>query len=198
MWPFSRVDPKKRFWDYFAQNQARFRDPKAFDRAALDKLSDLLRAVQEGLAVEFTMEAGRAVEIVISADGRRELFSSVIDVVSAAPSLEGWRVSAFRQPGRIDASISFNGAKLGADDIWFRAEPRPSGLALVLHVRGMTAANHQQLGGAVILLLDNALGEHAVVTSIASVDFAALPADPAAAGLKPFRELPAAVPRVVH
>lgn len=57
------------------------------------------------MVYEFVVADGRAHELVISADGRPELFGAVIDIVKAAPALEGWKVTAFRQPRPTTVSI---------------------------------------------------------------------------------------------
>jgi hypothetical protein len=194
MWPFRKKDPVVSFWGWFAENGERFRDPKSADaRRALDKLHQLLRAIRPGLVAEFTCADERAVEIAISADGQAELFDAVTDVVKAAPPLEGWKVSAFRQPGNTDVTIRFGGTTLSAADIWFARNDASGRVDLVLYVRGMDETNYGQLGGAVMILLDNALGEYAMATAIGSVDFAPLPPDPTSAGLIPFVDLPPAV-----
>jgi hypothetical protein len=196
MWPFKKKDPTERFWTWFAENCEAFRDPPGDDRRNIDKLGSLLSEIREGLVVEFSLTGGRAEEIVISADGKKDLFAAVIEVVQAAPPIPGWRVTAFRQPGNPNVTIEMNGMKLGANDIWFSAEPSDGKTDLLLLVRGMTEENHQMLAGAVFVLLDNALGEFIVETALGDVNFGPLSGDPAADGLRPLTELRACVERV--
>lgn len=168
------------------------------DRDALDRLQDLLAAVQPGLVFEFTVEDGSACELSISANGNRALFGAVIDVVTSAPELEGWKISAFRQPSAISARIKMDGIALGPDDIWFRHKPDGHATAVLFYVRGICDENHEQVQTAVFVLVDNALGELASATGLGQVGFSVLPDDPAAAGLRPFADLPTVVKPVLQ
>lgn len=192
------MTPIDRFWTWFAGNSEQFRDAPGNDRRALDELGSLLSEIRDGLVVEFSLTDGRADEVVVSADGKKDLFASVIDVVQAAPPIPGWRVTAFRQPGNPNVTIEMNGIELGANDIWFSAEPSDGKTDLLLLVRGMTEENHQMLAGAVFILLDNALGEFIVETAVGDVNFGPLSGDPEADGLRPLTELRACVERVAQ
>jgi hypothetical protein len=198
MWPFGKKDPTVALWSWFRKSGEAFRDPHALDPRAIEKLGSLLAAIEDGLVFEFVMADGRANELVISADGRPELFGAVIDVVKAAPALEGWKVTAFRQPGPTTVSIEMGGSKMSYEDIWFRASSSRGRTDLVLAVRGMTEQNHEQLAGAVFILLDNALGEYVAGTSLGEVSFADLPADPPSGGFRPLAEVSLAVTRIVQ
>lgn len=198
MWPFSKKDPTGALWSWFRRSGEAFRDPHALDPRAIEKLGSLLAAIEDGLVFEFVMADGRANELVISADGRPELFGAVIDVVKAAPALEGWKVTAFRQPGPTTVSIEMGGSKMSYEDIWFRSSSSRGRTDLVLAVRGMTEQNHEQLAGAVFILLDNALGEFVAGTSLGEVSFADLPADPPSGGFRPLAEVSLAVTRIVQ
>jgi hypothetical protein len=198
MWPFGKKDPTVALWSWFRKSGEAFRDPHALDPRAIEKLGSLLSAIEDGLVFEFVMADGRANELVISADGRPELFGAVIDVVKAAPALEGWKVTAFRQPGPTTVSIEMGGSKMSYEDIWFRSSSSRGRTDLVLAVRGMTEQNHEQLAGAVFILLDNALGEYVAGTSLGEVSFADLPADPPSGGFRPLAEVSLAVTRIVQ
>lgn len=198
MWPFGKKDPTVALWSWFRKSGEAFRDPHALDPRAIEKLGSLLSAIEDGLVFEFVMADGRANELVISADGRPELFGAVIDVVKAAPALEGWKVTAFRQPGPTTVSIEMGGSKMSYEDIWFRSSSSRGRTDLVLAVRGMTEQNHEQLAGAVFILLDNALGEYVAGTSLGEVSFADLPADPPSGGFRPLAEVSLAVTRIAQ
>lgn len=198
MWPFRKKDPTNELWSWFRKSGEAFRDPHALDPRAMQKLARLLSAIENGVVYEFAVADGRAHELVISADGRPELFGAVIDIVKAAPALEGWKITAFRQPGPATVSIDMGGSRMSHEDIWFRASSSRGRTDLVLAVRGMTEQNHELLAGAVFILLDNALGEYVAATALGEVSFADLPADPPSAGFRPFIEVSQAVERVVQ
>lgn len=183
-------------WNWFEENATRLHDPDAITEAVLDELREKLAAIHPGLVYEFSGEHGRANEFIISADGEKELFPTVIEVVKAAPTLPDWKVSAFRQPGSIDAVIEINGSRLGPEDIWFEATIDGEHMDLSLFVAGVTPSNRDDLAGALMILLDNALGEYAAVTAVRSVNVKPLPAN--RTGLRPFIKLPQAVCRVIQ
>jgi hypothetical protein len=89
--------PPEEFWSWFAANAERMRrthpellvrDPGL--RGALDRY-------QAGLIPEFhAREVEGRRQIIISADGDRDLFPAVETLVAAAPDIPGWRVIAFR------------------------------------------------------------------------------------------------------
>ncbi|MBK9036585.1 MAG: hypothetical protein IPL61_35935 [Myxococcales bacterium] len=198
MWPFGKKNPTDELWSWFRKHGETFRDPRSLDPRAIEKLGRLLSAIEDGIVYEFVMADGRANELVISADGRPGLFGTVIDIVNAAPSLAGWKITAFRQPGPMTGTIEMGDVKLSYEDIWFQSSNDGGRTNLVLGVRGMTEENHQQLAGAVFILLDDALGEFVAGTSLGAVDFADLPADPPSKGFRPLVEVTQVVKRIVQ
>ena len=58
--------------------------------------------------------------------------------------------------------------------------------------------NHERVAGAVFILLDNALGEFLVATAVGAIEFAPLPEDPVAVGLRPLTSLRDAVSRLIQ
>lgn len=192
MWFWKKRDPIEEFWAWFAANAESFRAMNPPNDRALKQLHGKLAEVKAGLVPEFALENGVATTLVISADGNRALFPDVVAVVRRAPELPGWRIVAFRQPGRLTVAIEMHGQRLGAADLWFSTEQDGAKTGVNLFVRGLTDDNRQLLGGAAFLLLDNALGEYLVETAIGFVDFHPLPEEPGP-GLRPFPELVEAI-----
>src|SRR5688500_16325021 len=87
-----------RFWSWFTANAARFGDDESAQEPLLDELTAALNRVEPGLTFEIGFGHAAPRELVISADGRLELFAAVVALVSAAPSVPGWTVAPFRQP----------------------------------------------------------------------------------------------------
>jgi hypothetical protein len=117
----------------------------------------------------------------------------VTALVAAAPSLAGWKIIAFRQRGGLELFVEIGERKLAPDDLWFRAATAGERVDLAVYVQGFGAASDATLKQAGYLLLDNALGEYDVETKIGPIEWRALPADPAGAGLTPLRRLPEVV-----
>jgi hypothetical protein len=129
----------------------------------------------------------------ISADGRQELFPKVEEAVKAAPAaLPGWKIQAFRPRGALTAEIDMGGQTLGYDDIWCEVSRSGGGATITLRIRGLTPESTRALGGAALILLDNAVGEYDAVTKIHGLDCGPLPPDPQRSErFFPLRELPA-------
>jgi hypothetical protein len=193
-----QADPARaRFWDWFRANGDRLRDtmygPDQDAReAASAELREAVEPVQPGLVLEFgPAPEGGPRQLVVSADGRPERVNAVKEFVASAPALRGWDVVAFRPRMPIGDSIEIvlGAERVGAGDIWFQVTADDDGLNLTLNVRGLTAANERLRGLGASLMAEHAVGEGDAMTLLSSLRFAALPDDPAAAGLRPFPDL---------
>jgi hypothetical protein len=135
----------------------------------------------------------------VSANGDRELFPRVEEVVRAAPKLDGWTVQPFRPRGRMDGvAITLNDQTLAGDDVWCEIEKvrRGGAVDLVLHIRGVTVETGDVLSNAAMILLDNAIGEYDAVMRVASIDLALLEGTPKKSErFFPLRDLPAFLDR---
>src|SRR5689334_11672311 len=86
------------FWRWFQANAERLAPGAQQPDELMDELGAALERVEEGLTFELEADRQGHNELVISADGRRELFSTVVALVGAAPAIPGWTVVPFRQP----------------------------------------------------------------------------------------------------
>ncbi|MBI2844088.1 MAG: hypothetical protein HYX78_11870 [Armatimonadetes bacterium] len=181
--------PEQRFWDWFAQNSNRLAAVETCREPVCDELLKQLIKVKRGLVFTFgPVKDGRR-EFIVSADGNRELFPDVQRLVAAAPSLPAWDVIAFRPAIEDPAgfSVQFGDKKLDIDDVWFDARPNGGRVDIVLYIRN---GPDDVVAGAAFFLLDHLLGEYDVETKIGVVEYAALPAEPVSAGLRPLSKLP--------
>lgn len=186
--------PAAEFWRWFEGNARRLAAEQRPSEATLDEIQGELQKAAPGLAFEIGYEgAGVPRVLVISADGIRDRFADVKRLVAAAPpKLPGWRVVAFRQR-KADFEVQYAGLRVHPRDVWFESEGVGGALNVVVHVRDAGSHPLPALQGAVLLLLDSALGEYDVETRIDGIDIRPLPRDPKAAGLKPLSELAAVV-----
>ncbi len=185
--------PTIEFWNWFAENKDHFRTFDADRQELIDEISQRLKAIDERLTWEISPEHEGMCGLVISADGRRAVFPIVRAVVAAAPELPGWQVRAFRQ--RVDLgqfTLEFAGREITTGDFYFQLSRQGSSLDLAYYLPGLTAENRDVLMHISFILLDMALGEEDVALGIRYIDHHPVPADPAAEGLHPLTELPAA------
>jgi hypothetical protein len=193
--------PESRFWQWFAANSDRLQRFQEDQEQLFDELGTELNRVHAGLTFEFgPVEEGRR-HFVVSADGIRDRFPAVERLVAAAPDLPGWNILPFRQRVGTELTIQYGDIELGAEDIWFTAEPQGDRVNLTLYVRGLPPkfppGRRKMHQGAAFILLDAALGEYDTEMKVGGIDWKPLPKDPAAEGLRPFPELPEAVDRMV-
>ena len=195
-------EQEREFWEWFAANEARYRVfvPGGPERDALfAELTRRLGRVRRG--VRFAFDAPDEAnpdeprELVLSADGNRDLFPAVRRLADAAPppdALPGWKVVAFRPRVRDLAGVALllGETVIGADDLWLALKPRGDRIDLDLYLRGLLEASEREIQKACLLLLDYALGEYDVGTKVGALDIHALPEDPAGSGLIPYPRLP--------
>jgi hypothetical protein len=187
---FKFGSPEQMFWLWFAENSEQLLVVKTAEEPICDELDKKIREIHPGLAFAFGPIKDGQRDFIISADGSRELFPVVKKLAAAAPDLPGWTIIAFRPPGNIEASVKFGDYQLGPDDIWFITRPAPRGMGLTLFIKGLSGQTREVLTQAIMILLDNALGEYNVEAKIKHLDLRPLPGNPAELGLRPFRELP--------
>ena len=98
------------FWQWFVQNSASIAKIRTAREPIAMSLGAQLRAIDKHLTFELG-PPGPVREFIISADGVREAFPSVVRLVAAARAPKGWKVIAFRQrkPG---LTVELEGIKL--------------------------------------------------------------------------------------
>ena len=192
---FSRATPQQRFWKWFAENSAPYRNFSPHDtnlNEIFDVLQEQLDKVADGFVFEFSGHVEGNREFILSADGDARVFPAVRALIDAAPSLSGWTFIAFRQRGDANVSVQVNDFELGPKQIFFRLARAGEKIDITLYIENLHALTDHQSGIASFLLLDNALGEEAVALRIGAIERAPLREHPRGEGLRPLNELPAA------
>jgi len=198
------ISPQARFWQWFQANGGRLQASMYGEghdarEEAAEELRQASANVQEGLVLEIgSSPSSEIAQLVISAEGNRELFDAVMDFVASAPQMPGWEVVAFRPRMNIHDSIviRIENEEVSPEDVWFRIEENPDGLDLILYVRGLTTQNERIRGLGAMLMAEHAVGERDNMTLLTSLDVAPLPDEPTAEGLRPFRNLIAVFDKV--
>ena len=187
------------FWSWLRANTSRIQSGGRKGAAkAAEELSRAFKKSYPDLVWEITPSNSGPWIFCVSADGNLEFFEEVKLAVTNAPaSIPGWEIKAFRQRGSLDAVIDMNGRKLGYDDIWCSVQAEEARANATLLVRDLTLESAEQLLGAALVLLDNAVGEHDSVTKISEINNGPLPSKPVrSAALFPLSELPAYLDRL--
>jgi hypothetical protein len=160
----ANVDKVQIFWRWFELHENELFDVVSYDAHVLDSLRDELQKVRDGL----TFELGNTAEtrdLVISADGDKDLFPQVISLVKGAPNLRRWRFVAFRPRGIFPVEIAIGEKVADSKDVSFSLLDNGEVAGIRLFIPGYEA---NDLGWREIgyLLLDHALGEYDVEQSL--------------------------------
>jgi len=181
------VGERESFWNWFLANRERLHGGAYDDEALLDEVADALHLVDARLAFEIgPPEPVR--EFVISADGLKDVFPSVVSLVSAAPNIPQWKINAFRPRRTLLPSVELNGCIVEPEDVLFSLlnNGEIAGIHPFLpnfHAENVTL---QQIG---YLLLDSALGEFDVEMNLGLIKMLDV-SSPEEFKRYPFSELP--------
>lgn len=164
---------EERFWDWFKAKESSYY-PEAGDREELfTELRTQLQGIDENLTFQFApIQKNKIKELTISADGIVSSFPAVSSLVSKAPHLKNWKISAFRQrvPGD-DMGIEYDGlgVKIAYSDIFFRYAQDSTKLDLELSIHNYQES--EEFKNATYVLLDGLIGEYDMGTRISSINF---------------------------
>jgi len=184
-----RINPHKRFWEWFQANSDQLAAVKNGEDPILQELSHELQRVHPKLTFEMGLGEDDPFEFIVSADGISSVFPAVEQLVAAAPILANWKIIAFRQPKGADFGILYEDFPLEPEDVWFSYRPRNDKIDVTIYIRNLSSDNDRQAVGASFILLDNALGEYMVATGIGLIEHKPLPDDPVARGLSPLSDI---------
>jgi hypothetical protein len=187
------------FWSWVGQHLAELKAVKTGQEPVAHQLKAQLAQVHPALVYELGV-GKRPFEVIISADGKTELFPLVKALVAAAPPLDGATAVAFRPRKPATTSIESEYGTLSGADLSFEPqgdEEKPGFIALVVHVKGLTPANRDGYERMAFTLIEAVVGEYDMETRIGGLAFVAATQSPAP-GAKPLAELPAVVDGAGH
>ena len=168
-------DVLRDFWHWFSKHQDKFYNFESDQRQLFSAMGKKLKQIHENLTFEFSpVHDDGTRELTISADGIKDAFPYVVQLVDRAPKIDRWKINAFRQRITADDLAVQLGedVKLGYDDIFFRHERNDSLFDLDLHIRGYR--ENDNIKSAVFILLDALLGEYDMEMKVGRLDFGPL------------------------
>lgn len=182
------------FWDWFGDNHKRFRKMDESNRdELLDEIMQELHVIDENLFFEVSLPQDGICDFVITAEGRRNLFALVDDVIDAAPPLKGWTFTALRPALGFEFAIDFESLHLDPKELWFA--PLTGGkndeqFGMQIGIPKLKKRDEQAALNASTIILDTGLGERRSTEEIDHVEVVPLPSDPDAEGFIQLTELP--------
>jgi hypothetical protein len=178
---------EEKFWQWFSQYQNRYFHFENEQNNLFGELKKQLDKIDTNLTFEFSGAIkDNTREFIISADGIKSSFPSVIKLVEKAPKFEQWKIIAFRQPYDCGA-IRFPDVELKREDVFFRYAKDNGKVGIELHIRNFTQIEKSK--EIIFIMLDALLGEYDTEMSISWVDLKELN-ETEKEQLWPIRELP--------
>ena len=172
------------FWQWFVENEYRFRELEKNDSeqalAFLDELIRHMKPFNPWLKALAGPYSGNRYELIITADGDVALFCKVEELIEKAPALNNWKFTAHKPAlGFEGISIDLYEKKFSVETTCFYPiirEEYPDEVSIVLtHVDYNEEEDDQfQAGG--MIYLENGLGEENTATKIDHYETGPLPA----------------------
>lgn len=157
------------FWQWFDSHKHEFENLSADNQEAhINLLLEKLQQIEPGLSVEIS---GEVQEIIISAEGDTTKFALVEEIVSKAPPLEEWDVTAFRQPSLEDFTLQYENIELTPSELYFLPVEENDKLDIIVYGLGFREYNYNKLAHYGMIMLDKVMGEYNAATKVRYYDF---------------------------
>ena len=155
------------FWRSFQEREAVLADAVSADHPDYIALLGELQDIHPGLFLEFCLDPGEC-ELVVTADGNRDLFSLVRAIVARAPAVSGWTIRALKPKLGFPNTVTWDDLTIATDGIVFDALEREGSeeLGLRIFVPGLKEVDVDKAHNAVLCALDHGLGEEKLAESI--------------------------------
>jgi hypothetical protein len=182
------------FWSLFEARAAELAAAASADAPVYDELLRGLQDVNAGLYFEFSADSDEH-ELIITADGKAELFDLVRTVVAAAPPVQGWLFRALKPRLGFPKQVRWEGVVLDLATVTFdpleRAGSRDLGLRIL--IPGLDESQIDDAHNAILRAIDHGLGEERHAACIRHTELLALPEGADTSNFIPLAELEAFV-----
>ncbi len=171
-----KKDPKKEFWRWLVSHRREIHGELNHPAApqshhwSVNQLGRQLKAVVPGLVHEIGMADPSTIELIISADGIRDKFPSVIALVKEAPRLSGYKITAFRPRCGHGTTLEVAGRTISNEILTYKIISEDEELGIELFIDCQLDHEERCLVG--FLSLDQRLGEYDVATGLKWIEFA--------------------------
>lgn len=175
---FNKQLKEDKFWSWFSKNQETYYNEienLEIREKIFNNLSTELKKVHQDLVFEFSPIHENGIrEFTVSAEGIKELFPIVENLIKKAPEIKNWQFNAFRQriPGD-EFEIQYGDFKIGYSDIYFRYVDGEYGkLGIELNIRDYDGKGQTQ--NAIYILLDGLIGEYDITMGLDWIEWVKL------------------------
>jgi hypothetical protein len=188
------MDAPQEFWAWFVENEKRFRNVETAEKEQLlDELQGQLHAFCDSLWFETGGHPNGPRELVITAEGRSELFPKVRQLIAAAPQIDGWRFIALKPAQGFDFVTEYAGITISPPATWFlplESKTKPEALGLRVAYSHFEKAKEKTYLAGTYVVLEAGLGELDAAEKIHHVEVCGAPSSPESLGYMVLHELP--------
>ncbi|MEI6947574.1 hypothetical protein V9K67_10305 [Paraflavisolibacter sp. H34] len=185
------------FWTWFREHHTAYTFLHSLDddvkEQLLEDFLEHLHLFSENVYFEIGGQPDEDQELVITAEGDRNYFDKVEELVRAAPRLSGWTITAFKQPVDEHFKSCWADVELDTEDMWFLplGSSNPADLGIRVYLRNHELVkDNEYLLPLLYKVLDTILGEKSFSVDIDYVDTDLLPDNPEEEEMYPILQLP--------
>lgn len=185
------------FWKWFRENNKAYTFLHSIDEETKEKLLNSFLEQLHKYCANIYFEIGglpdEDQELIITAEGNKNYFDKVEQLVNAAPRIEGWKLIAFKPAMPDHFTSKWNDLELNTENLWFLplSNAKNKGLGIRVCFNNQDSIKDSDtLRPFLYKMLDTIVGEKAFALDIHYVDTDDLPKDPEEKGLHPILELP--------
>ena len=117
------MEKSTKFWKWFTDNYKAYTFLASLEQAAKEELLNNLLVQLHKYCDELYFEIGgfpdKQQELIITAEGNKEYFANVEQLIAAAPSIQGWVFIAFKQPTNDPFKSKWGNIELDTNDVAF-------------------------------------------------------------------------------
>jgi hypothetical protein len=178
------------FWNTFRRQAPKLARAVLAQDPSYQALLRDLQAIDDGLFLEFsTTDVPH--ELIVTADGDRELFPIVRRIVAAAPVVDGWVFLALKPKLGFPVSTVWEDFTLEIRNVLFEPLVRTGSdqVGLRIFVRHLDEQEADDAHNAVLRAMDHGLGEERLANSVAHTEVLTLPPETDTGNLIPLVEL---------
>ena len=169
------------FWREFVDAQASLQAQPLRER--VESANVLIERHLSGLALEMSGgDSDAVVDLIVTAHGSIDNFPLLMEVVAAAPTLQNYRLRAFRErTSQPDFPIGMEGFELSTSEVLVACGQDDGQAALEIRFGREIPSDYQDHArNMAFIMLDHVLGEYDFAVKVGAVDFVEEASDPLA------------------
>lgn len=191
----SKEERIEAFWKWFVDNQQSFENlPRPHDSESvhqqLDQIRNELIKISDGLVAEVSKNQEGFRDLTISAEGDKDKFPIVREIVDKAPQIQGWNIVAFRQRAPIAFVLETPSIRYSTDEMFFEPLIDGSEFDAIVYAPDLKQVDEKKAFHFGIIVMDNLLGEYDSAMKVRRYDFRDVEEVQDRKRLKPLSELP--------